>query len=121
LLAQQAHPSGSACEGSNNAAILNPSFRGNMKVIIRGQIFFYDDDGKKLGSKADFGFDCKPQEFDEDAEEQQEVCILDNLENRTPVPTNRVETLVSAMMDGIEDNYELWELFTSRDLESEVI
>ena len=99
-----------------------------MKVIIRGQIYFYDDDGKKLGSKADFGFDCKPHEFketqafwDEDTEEQQEVCILDNLENRTPVPTNRVETLVSAMMDGVEDNYELWELFTSRDLESEEI
>ena len=89
-----------------------------MKAYIKGQIVF-EHNGKKLGSKVDFAFDCKPQEFDPEAEEQQEACVLDVLENRTPVPTNRVETLVSAMMDGIEDNYELWELFTIRDLESE--
>jgi len=95
-----------------------------MKAYIKGQIIF-EQDGKKLGSKVDFAFDCKPTEDNfasvEDEDEDEETCTLDVLENRTPLPTQRVETLVSAMMDGIEDNFDLWELYASRDMkESEV-
>ena len=96
-----------------------------MKVYIKGQIIIFDDDGKKLGSSVHYAFDCKPTEDNfasvEDEDEEEETCTLDVLENRTPLPTQRVETLVSAMMDGIGDNFDLWELYASRDMkESEV-
>jgi hypothetical protein len=96
-----------------------------MKAYIKGQIIFFDDDGKKLGSSVHYAFDCKPTEDDfasvEDEDEDEQTCTLDVLENRTPLPTQRVETLVSAMMDGIGDNFDLWELYASRDMkESEV-
>jgi hypothetical protein len=102
-----------------------------MKVYIKGQIIIFDDDGKKLGNSVHYAFDCKPTE-DDFAEISlmsddsvgitfEEPCTLDVLENRTPLPTPRVETLVSAMMDGIGDNFDLWELYASRDMkESEV-
>jgi hypothetical protein len=93
-----------------------------MKVYIKGQIIIFDDDGKKLGSSVHYAFDCKPTEdnfaeislMSDDSVE--EPCTLDVLENRTPLPTQRVETLVSAMMDGIGDNFDLWELYASRDM-----
>jgi hypothetical protein len=96
-----------------------------MKVYIKGQIIIFDDDGKKLGSSVHYAFDCKPTEDNfasvEDEDEEEQTCTLDVLENRTPLPTQRVETLVSAMMDGIGDNFDLWELYASRDMkESEV-
>ena len=103
-----------------------------MKVYIKGQIIIFDDDGKKLGSSVHYAFDCKPTEDNfasdsnpyfphENEDEDEETCTLDVLENRTPLPTPRVETLVSAMMDGIGDNFDLWELYASRDMkESEV-